>query len=917
MFIEIPNLTDKKLIKLINTINEDYEREKWNKFETHTNAVIKWLKKESNIALYILSLIAEEMPESFSQSIFLDIDPYLKGDNSKEKINAVIIYGSCLLHLLTQEDYSDMTILNDFIEMLFNSKSETRQNICFFLDQFPDSFDTQLLLKLNIFIKILEDESNSEVLKTTQKILSRLQPKMSLSILINYVQQLRALYENNKSAEISDILLNLIEREIPLLKKRVNSNWSKNQILREIDSRPTLIRFTDINIISEQENLTLEEVEDYLLSQIDEDTIYTLIFIDKNHKKLLELEKDKIVTFLSQRKIKLEEIVGIFNDLGIKNNAVVMILIKGLLEKHIIKGYLTKNYYYDWAYLKKEFLQHLQQYGSIDILNYSKSIDRDTIHKLIGEIEKQGILGIFNLEKSKYHTFSSIVQLIEKESYQSNIIDLSTYKSEFTQENFYKLEEYCRTKIFTKYHYKHSWLTHLGTTNIQQELRICEQIGECNVEERAEKLGIHPSILLKITKKMFEHKNGFWNKEEKNFYFSKYVKKRISSIQNELDNEKRENLIDSLADELQIEKEEISQKVDEKLNKIGKMLSEKDEFLINPLLRDLQMDLKEFLKFVDSLEKPDGYLIIHDKIIFSKEKIDEEQDKLSKSIKEDVINNDVIKIKELVSKYKCASQILINILDNLLESGNINGIWIKENEKLLTERGIQERMLKAKSYIDLNSSIIEEITLSEQGIIFLEKILFKLIEQKRLSGVYDQEGHIFQSDSILGEADLDNERNHFKSEISPFLEDLERAYIILRDILLQNDILPKDIDSYEEILEETIRKILQDQSVLKRIINNANNRINKSARKSGMIKARKGRKEVVDEKNEKSFKNFADDEIIASLMNDFNNWKTLILAIEQKAGEIVFLKKKLKSDPKDPKINEKLNQILEYLGFSD
>ncbi len=913
MFIEIPNLTDKKLIKLVKNINEDYEKEKWDKFESYSNAVIKWLKKEPNIALYILSLIAEEMPESFSHSIFSDIDPYLKGDKSKEKINAVIIYGSCLLHFLSQKDFSDMTILNDFIELLFNSKSETRQNICFFLEQFPDSFDTQLLSKLNIFIKILADESNSEVLKTTQEILSRLQPKMSLSILINYIQQLRDIYEDNKSAEISDILLNLIEKEIPLLKKRVKSNWSKNQILREIDNRPTLIRFTDLNIISEQENLTLEEVENYLLSQIDENNIYTLIFIDKNHKKLLELEKEKIITYLSQRKIKLDEIVGIFNDLGIKNNAVVMILIKGLLEKRIIKGYLTKNYYYDWTYLKKEFLQRLQQYGSIDIFNYSKSIDKDTIHKLIDEIKQQGIPGLYNLEKSKYYTFSAINQEIEKESYRANIIDLSHYKSQFTQENFYKLEEYCRSKIFTKYHHKHSWLTHLGTTNIQQELSICEQIGECNIKERAGKLGIHPSILLKITKKMFEHKNGFWNKEEKNFYFSKYVKKRIDSIQNELDAGKREELIDSLAEELQIEKDEISQKVDEKLNKIGKMLSEKDEFLINPLLRDLQMDYKEFLKFVDSLEKPDGYLVIHDKIIFSKKRIDEEQGKLSKSIKENVLNYDVIIINNLVSKYKCASQILINILDNLLEIKEINGIWIKDNENFLTERGIQERMLKAKSYIDLNS-IIEEITLSEEGIMFLEKILLTLMEQKIITGVYNSESHVFQSDSILGDVDLDNERNHFKSEITPFLENLERTYVILRDILMQKDLFPADIDSYEEILEETIRKILQDQLVLKRIINNANSRINKSTQKTGKNKGKKGRK---SEKDEKSFKNFADDEIIATIMNDFNNWKTLILAIEQKAGEIVFLRKKLKSNPDDPENKEKLNKILEYLGFSD
>ncbi len=913
MFIEIPNLTDKKLIKLIKNINEDYEKEKWNKFESHINAVIKWLKKEPNISLYILSLIAEEIPESFSHSIFAVIDSFLKEDKTKEKINAVIVYGSCLLHFLSQEDFSDMTILNDFIDLLLNSKSETRQNICFFLEQFPSEYDSQLLLKLDIFITILEDESNSEVLKTTQKILLRLQPKMSMNILIKHIQQLRDLYENNKSAEISDILLDLIEKEIPLLKKRVKSNWSKTRILREIDNRPTLIRFTDLNVISEQENLSLEDVENYLLSQIDENTIYTLIFIDKNHKKLLELEKNKMIAFLSQRKTKLDEIVRIFNDLGVTNNAVVMILIKGLLEKHIIKGYLTKTYYYDWTFLKKEFLQHLQQKGSIDILNYSKSIGKDIIHRLIDEIENQGILGIYNLEKSKYYTFSAITQQIEKDSYRSNLIDLSTYKSKFTQENFYKLEEYCRTKIFTKFHYKHSWLTNLGTTNIQQELRICEQIGECNVEERAEKLGIPSSILLNITKNMYEHKNGFWNKEEKNFYFSKYVKKRISSIQNELNADKREELINSLADELQIDKDEISQKVDEKLNKIGKMLSEKDEFLINPILRDLQMDYKEFLKFIDSLERPDGYLVIQDKIIFSKEKIEEEQAKLSKSINEYVLNNDIIKINSLVSKYKCASQILLNIMNNLLKTNEISGIWLKDEEDFLSERGIQERMIKAKSYIDLNS-IIEEITLSEEGLMFLEKILVELIEQKVLSGVYDPESHVFQSESILEDADLDNERDHFKSEISPFLENLERTYNILQDILLQKDLLPNDIDSYEEILEETIRKILQDQLVLKRIINNANSRINKSAQKPGKKKAKKGRKSG---KEDRPFNNFADDEFIASLMNDFNNWKTLILAIEQKAGEIVFLRKKLKSNPEDPENKEKLKQILEYLGFSD
>ncbi|MHA1918674.1 MAG: hypothetical protein ACTSWX_02930, partial [Promethearchaeota archaeon] len=523
------------------------------------------------------------------------------------------------------------------------------------------------------------------------------------------------------------------------------------------------------------------------------------------------------------------------------------------------------------------------------------------------------ISGIFNVEKTIFYTFSAITKDIQKNSYQSNIIDLNSYKSQFSQEDFFKVEEYCRTHIFTQYFYKHFWLTYLGKTNIQQELLVCEQIGECNIEERAKKLGIPVSILKKITKEMFERKNGFWNKEEKVFYFSKYVKKRISSIQKELNPEKREKLINALAEELQIEKDEISQKVDEKLNKIGKILAEKDEFLINPVLRDLQMDYKEFLKFIDSLEKPDGYLIINDRIIFSKKRIDEEQEKLSNFIKDSIVNNDVTEVRRLVSKYKCAPQIIINIIENLLKNNEIIGLWIEENKKFLSERGIQNRMLNAKGYIDLKT-IIEEISLSEQDLVKIEKILLELIEEKRISGVYDKESHIFQSDSIMGESDLKSEREHFKSEISPHLEDLERTYNILRDILMQDDISPNDIDSYEEILEETIRKILQDQATLKRIINNANSRINKRLRKITKKKKRKGEK--LDKEN-KLYQDFADDEIIASLMNDFNNWKTLILAIEQKAGEIVFLRKKIKSNPDDTENKTKLNQTLEYLGFLD
>jgi hypothetical protein len=144
---------------------------------------------------------------------------------------------------------------------------------------------------------------------------------------------------------------------------------------------------------------------------------------------------------------------------------------------------------------------------------------------------------------------------------------------------------------------------------------------------------------------------------------------------------------------------------------------------------------------------------------------------------------------------------------------------------------------------------------------------------------------------------------------------MELTYNTLKEILMGTDILPNQIDDYEKLLEDTLRKVVQGESYLKRTINNADMKIRK---KLGTVKPKKEKKSKIsttETEEEPEGPSFKDDETVSQLLNDFANWKTLLMAIEQKAGQLIFLKKKLKTSPDDAESLKKFKGLAEYLGF--
>ncbi|WP_457559699.1 hypothetical protein [Candidatus Harpocratesius sp.] len=925
MLIEISeDKLDKNLSKIVNKINQFYEKGKITKISNQIDKIFSILDNRPSSAyiyLYILSILVEELPDLISLDFIDRIkQSYIIEGTIDERANAIIIYGWTLLHSFESERSVDNAFIQSFIELLGDSSLEVRSNTVFFLNQFPEEYNAVFLLNLSILTNCLKNESNSEILEFLENILLRIQPLMSIKILKSYLNDIVQMYEESNIPKRSDVLLNLLQIEIFGLKEAIQKHRTKRDLLRIIHNRPPLVRYMDLNEIAEKQQLDVDKVENYLQAETDENLYYSLVFTEKHHKKMLIFDKQELFQFLSGAKLELNLIIKTFTHVGITNHAIGAILLRDLIDKGEIEGHLTKQFFYSKDFIKQEIEKELTKMGLINIETLKKRYNSKLIEEILEEITNNPrFSGIYSKDRTQYYTFARLKQDIENKMTRNNVIDLRTYQDQFGYENFLRLEQFCREQLFNEFHKDHLWLTNLGMTRIQQSIRTSEQIGEANLEKISKQLGIPVEIYRKVVKPIFTKKNGFWNRNNTVFYFSKYVKKRIAEIQSEPNVDIRKSKIHALAEELQIGEEEISQKVDEKLDKIAKELMNVDEVEIKPLMRDLQMDYSELLQFIDSLGHPDGYLILDNKIIFSAKRIQEEKSKISSMILKQAARNNILDVARLSSRNKVAPQLLIEAIQQNKSSGKIQGLWLQENERFLTIKGIYNRMKNAEGYIDLNS-FLEERTADEEEIEFLEGILKQLMDDHILSGVYDSSTKVYQNDDIASKASLITERERFTKEVLPLIEDLERAYTYLSEIFLKKDIHPGDIEEYDELLENTIRKIFNAEATIKRMINNANRRLNRDLLSSTHKKERSLKKQRSRNSRKKSTKklfNFKDDEDVSILLNDFANWKDLILAIEQKKGEIVFLKKKIKANPKDIESKNKLEKLLKYLGFTE
>jgi hypothetical protein len=710
-----------------------------------------------------------------------------------------------------------------FLQLILDDSEEIRENTFYLLSQIEKTAYPYLLPHMDLLMEAIEHEVTPKNFDILYQLVSQLLELLSFNALLSHIEKIIDFYKQSDNPIRNEILLHLLEHYVPDLEKRVKERWSKRIIIKKLENRPFLVKVFDLNKISIQENLSIEQVEDYLLSELENNDTFYVQYKEKGNQKILIMEKSRLISLLSSGKIELSHLYELIENAGIQTSGIVPVVIREMLEKRLIQGYTDTKSFYSWKYLKDEAKRTLRQQGFIQLKNFIQNLDKKIVRDVIDEITRDPIYnGIYNIKGTKFHTFKSMTKQIENMSARSNIIDLSSYKDDYGQDNQLRLEKYCQTHFFTNNHIGHKWLTNLGLIRIQQMMQTSQQIGYCDLDEQSNELEIPSQILFTVVRNIFDRRNGFWNKSQNKFFYGNFVKKQISIIQNEPDTEKRDLMIQELADELEIAPAEISQKVEEKLKTITVSLKLKDEFKIKPLMKDLQMDYKEFLHFIDSFNK--DYIVLDEKIIFKENMIKEAKQQLKAKIEIDANHQSIIDLKKFAIRSKCSPKLLQNLMESLLKEEKISGLWIEPNIKYLTKYGIQQRMIEAKGFLDLQTSI-EEIDATEEQILFLEKIMKDLIAKQELDGIYDEETQIYQSKDVAGEASLNTERERFTKEITPHIEDLEFGYIMCQEILMRPDTTPQDIQEYQEILDEQKKKILYAEAFIRKWINNADQRL--------------------------------------------------------------------------------------------
>ncbi|MHA1612880.1 MAG: hypothetical protein ACTSYU_12560, partial [Promethearchaeota archaeon] len=654
-----PENLDKTLTKFVSKINQLHDKGKDSKIGDQFQKVLEILSdnpSNANVYIYIISILAEELPEIIPSNLFSYLEPYLQNGELKERVNSIITLGWWFSYRIEHEFDIDSGDVRNFIKLLEDPEPEIRSNTSYFLEKFPDSIMAELMIQIKSLVGCLQIETDTEVLRIISSILHKIQPKLSLRVIKKYLDDLIKIYKESTNSARNEVILSLLIIEIPPLEEKVKKRLSKKEILRIINQHPPFVRYTDLHQLAEEENMKVEDVESYLRKELDDAVDFALFYTEKHHKKMIHFDKAELFNYLSETKIDLATIHKTFKHIGITNSAIGAILIRDLMDKDEIQGFLSKDSFYSVQYIRNEIINDIRKRGYINLEDLRKRYETRLINRVFVEIIDEGIFeGIFDIDKSHYYTFAKLTRDIENVMTRSNVIDLNSYQEQFGQENFLRLEQFCCDNFFTGFHTDHIWLTNLGMTRIQQSISTSEQIGEVNIDKIASELKIPVEIYRKVVKPIFKKKNGFWNRDKTAFFFSKQVKRRIAEIQRENNQEVRESKIRDLATELQIDEEEIAQKVDEKLNTIAQRLMELDECEFKPLMRDLQMDYKEFLEFIDGLNRPDGYLIIGDRIIFNPKKIRAEQVKLERFVLESYGRNEILKIPILASRLKASS----------------------------------------------------------------------------------------------------------------------------------------------------------------------------------------------------------------------------------------------------------------------
>ncbi len=854
-------------------------------------------------ATYILSILAENHIELISPDLIERIEPFIKAEDEKLKINSIIILGFLILENTTFiKKYFSI-----FIHLLVDNSEDVRDNVHYFIQEFIKDSPSIIKSYPDLLLEALKLENKKENI-------------ISLLNFCNHLKNLdfKQIYSFREIASeliLSDVMINspeiftnlehLLIQFFPLLKDVNLNNLKANDLIKLLDNQ-FLMKKQNISKIAKAKNVNAQNyIEDIKKTRLKEIEIY---FYIKDKKTLeiyfYELEKSKLhEIFNINNKVSFEKLKKIFSQI-IESDSELKLFIETLLKLNFIKGYFSDFYFYPYEYLKSDINNQFLNKGLINIKKHYDFLPSKLVHDIILELNHDFLRG---KNFAVYYSFKKIIKQINRVAANNSVIDLKSYRKKLLEEDFIKLIKNLPKDYLTNFHKGTSWLTNIGRIRIEDELENSKLIGFINIIRISEKLKINRLLLMDILLLNIDPRSGIWDKNKEIFYFSKYLNDRIDEINLISDETNKKEQITAVAEDLNIDIDHILSKIDENLKLIGKEIKDKDEINIFEYIEKTGMTYDVFFSFINELGL--NYFKKGDQLILSAKKIEEAKN----SIKHNLIDRSKSANHISLGNFEINSELIKELIEELRKDGKLKGIFHEESGEIVfyTLKGIRNLMLE-NSFLFSFEDLFYGKELDEEEIGFLKVILEDLIKERKLKGTFDINTNTFSSKELLFEFDYNTVVDDFRKTVNNHIKKFNIEFQKIKKILSKREenIFPQEI----KIIQDTIDRINLNYVKWRAQLNAYVIEANKKLLKDQGYSFKRYQNLPIEKKKE--VKLFKEDPDIYELLDKFNQWVKIFNEIELNYGKIIFLQKRLINNPDDENTKNDLDELLLYLNLN-